>query len=205
MSDSVPLAESKPTGGVSSGWLLAARWSAMICAIVLGVGFVAEAAGHDPVAALILFGPWGSLSLALVYLLFRRGKNSLAFALGLGAAPVFLGLLAVASFELSRIPTHSGLRHGLFILSFSGIVPPFLNMMSEDSPHATLSVLLLWLFSISLVTYGVSSIVAFLKMAHEAERMGKLRLAFAAGICCPLLVWLIFLILFAAFVGLPHT
>jgi hypothetical protein len=202
--DSVSPAEGEPIGVVSSRWLWAARCSALVCTIALGVGFVAEAAAHDPVVALISFGPWGSLSLALLYLLLRRGKNSLAFGLGLGAAPVFIGLFAVATFGLSRIHTLSGLRHGLFVLSFSGIVPPFFTMTGEDNPHATLGALLLWLFSISLAIYGLSSIVAFRKMAHEAKGMGKLRLAFAAGICCPLVVWLIFLILFAAFVGLPR-
>jgi hypothetical protein len=102
------------------------------------------------------------------------------------------------------MPTLSGLRHGLFILSFSGIAPPFFTMMGEGNTHVTLGTLLLWLFSISLAMCGLSSIVAFLKMAHEAKEIGRLRLAFAGGICCPLVVWLIFLILFAAFVGLPR-
>ena len=83
MFDSVPPAEGEPIRGVSSGWLWAARCFALICTIALGVGFVAEAAAHDPVVAPFVFGPWGSLSLALL-LLFRKGKNSLAFALGLG-------------------------------------------------------------------------------------------------------------------------
>jgi hypothetical protein len=139
----------------------------------LGVGFVAEAAAHDPVVALISFGPWGALNLALLYLLFRKGKNSLAFALGLGAAPVFIGLFAVVFFALSRLLTLSGLRHGLFILSFSGIVPPFFTMMSQDNPHATLGALLLLLFSISLAMYGISSIVAFLKMGARYKGDGK--------------------------------
>jgi hypothetical protein len=202
--DSVSPAQAAPIGTVSSRWLWAARLSALLCTITLGVGFVAEAATHDAVVALISFGPWGSLSLALLYLLFRRGKNSLAFALGLGAAPAFIGLFAVATFALSRMPTLSGLRHGLFILSFSGIAPPFFTMMGEGNTHVTLGTLLLWLFSISLAMCGLSSIVAFLKMAHEAKEIGRLRLAFAGGICCPLVVWLIFLILFAAFVGLPR-
>jgi len=64
MSDSVPPAEGEPIGVVSSGWLRAARCSALICTIALGVGFVAEAVAHDPVVALISFGPWGSLSQA---------------------------------------------------------------------------------------------------------------------------------------------
>jgi hypothetical protein len=202
--DSVSPAEGQPIAVVSWRWLWMARRTALICTIAVGVGFVAEAAAHNPVVALISFGPWGALSLALLYLLFRRGKNSLAFALGLGAAPVFIGLFAVVFFALSRIPTLSGLRHGLFILSFSGIVPPFFTTMGEGNPHATLGALLLWIFSVSSAIYGLSSIVAFLKMAHEAKGTGKLRLAFGAGICCPLVVWLLFLFLFAAFVGLPR-
>ena len=85
MFDSISPAESEPIGVVSSGWLWAARCSALICTIALGVGFVAEAAAHDPLVALFSFGPWGALCLALLYLLFRRGKHSLAFALGMGA------------------------------------------------------------------------------------------------------------------------
>jgi hypothetical protein len=202
--DSVFPVEGQSIGVVRSRWLWAARLSALICTITLGVGFVAEAATHNAAVVLISFGPWGSLSLALLYLLFRRGKNSLAFALGLGAAPAFIGLFAVAAFVLSRMPILSGLRHGLFILSFSGMVPPFFMTMGEGNPNAKLGAALLCLFSISLAIYALSSIAAFLKMAHEAKGVGKPRLAFAAGICCPLVVWLIFLILFAAFVGLPR-
>ncbi len=201
MFDSVPPAESEPIGGVSSGWLRAARWSALICTIALGVGFVAVAAAHDSMVALIFFGPWGSLSLALLYLLFRRGKNSLAFALGLGAATAFTGLFEVASIELSR----SGFplevfRHVLFILAmFSGIMSPFIG---EESPQlAKLGALLVWLFSISSAMLGLSSIVAFQKMAHEAKGMGKLRLAFGAGICCVPVVWLIFIAAWLLLIG----
>jgi hypothetical protein len=57
--------------------------------------------------------------------------------------------------------------------------------------QSTLGALLGWLFSISLAMLGLSSIVAFQKMAHEAKGMGKLRFAFGAGICCPLVVLLI--------------
>jgi len=199
MSDSVPPAEGEPIGVVSSGWLRAARCSALICTLALGVGFVAEAAAHDLGAALIMFGRWGSLSLALLYLLFRRGKNSLAFALGLGAATAFIALLALASSELSRIS--EALRHVLFILAFfSGVLPPFPGMMGEDSPHlATLGALLLWLFTSAML--GLSSIVAFQKMAHEAKGIGKLRFAFWAGICCAPAVWLIFMLLWLLPIG----
>lgn len=100
--DNVSPAESEPVGEVSSGWLWAARCSALICTIALGVGFVAEAAAHDPVVALFSFGPWGSLSLVLLYLLFRSGKNPPAFALGMGAATAFIALLAVSRGGLSR-------------------------------------------------------------------------------------------------------
>jgi len=134
MFDSVSPAESEPIGVVSSGWLRAARCSALICTIALGVGFVAEAAAHDIMVALIFFGRWGSLSLALLYLLFRRGKNSLAFALGLGAATGFIALLAVASMGLARTGLPLAVfRHVLFILAmFSGIMSPFIG---EDSPQ----------------------------------------------------------------------
>ena len=198
MFDSVSPAESEPIGVVSSGWLRAARCSSLICTIALGVGFLAEAAAHDPVVALFSFGPWGSLNLALLYLLFRRGKNSLAFALGLGAATAFIALLAVASIEL-HLAKVSNLV--FIIVFFSGITPPLMG----DSPQlATLGALLLWLFSISSAMLGLSSIVAFQKMAHEAKGMGKLRLAFGAGICCVPVVWLIFIAAWLLLVGGFH-
>ena len=192
MIDSVLPAQSEPIGVVRSGWLRAARCSALICTIALGVGFVAEAAAdRNGLAALISFGRWGSLSLALLYLLFRRGKNPLAFALGLGAATAFIALLPVAAM-LSR----SGRHLAFFILVFSGILPPFANLTNGLRPQlATLGALLLWLFSISLATLGSSSIVAFQKMAHETKGMGNLRLAFRGGMCCALVVWLIFTLL----------
>jgi hypothetical protein len=194
--DSVSPAEGEPIGMVSSRWLWAARCSTLICTIVLGVGFVAEAAAHDPVVALIFFGPWGSLSLAVLYLLFRRGKNSLAFALGLGAATVFIAVLPVAAM-LSRS------RHlAFFIAVFSGILPPFANLMNGLRPQlAILGGLLLSVFSISLAMLGLSSIFAFRKMAHEAKGTGKLRWAFRGGMCCALVVWLIFTLLGVSFGG----
>ena len=193
--------EGEPIGVVSSGWLRAARCSALICTIAFGIGFVAEAAAHDLGPALIIFGRWGSLNLALLYLLFRRGKNSLAFALGLGAATAFIALLALASSELSRIS--EVLRHVLFILAiFSGVLPPFPGMAGEGSPQlATLGALLLWLFSISSAMLGLSTIIAFQKMPHEATGMGKLRFAFWAGICCAPALWLIFMLLWLLLIG----
>jgi len=185
MFDGVSPVESEPIGVVSSGWRWAARCSALIWTIALGVGFVTEAAAHDPVSALFSFGPWGSFSLALLYLLFRRGKNSLAFALGVGAAMAFIALLAVARGGLAG--ASEVLRHLFFILGMLILVlPPFALATGQSA----LGALLGWLFSISSAILGLSSIVAFQKMAHEAKGMGKLRLAFGAGIFCPLVVLL---------------
>jgi hypothetical protein len=66
---------------------------------------------------------------------------------------------------------------------------------------ATLGALLLWLFSLSLAMLGLSSIVTFQKMAREAKETGKLRWAFRGGMCCALLVWLIFTLLGVSFGG----
>jgi hypothetical protein len=191
--------EGEPIGMVRSGWLRAARCSALICTITLAIGFVAEAAAHELGPALIMFGRWGALNLALLYLLFRRGKNALAFALGLGAATAFIALLALASTELSRIS--EVLRHVLFILAiFSGVLPPFLGMAGADSSQlATLGSLLLWLFSISSAMLEFSTIVTFQKMVHETT--GKPRFAFWAGICCAPALWLIFMLLWLLLIG----
>jgi hypothetical protein len=182
---------------VSSRWLWAVKCFALIYTIALGVGFVTGAAADQNVLeALILYGRWGSLSLALLYLLFRRGKNSLAFALGLGAATAFIAVLPVAA-------ALSGSRHlAFFILVFSGLLPPFSDLTNGLHPHlATLGALLLWLFGISLAMLGLSSIVAFRKMAREANGMGKLRWAFRGGMCCALVVWLLFTLLGLFFGG----
>jgi hypothetical protein len=99
---------------------------------------------------------------------------------------------------LSRVGRHLA----FFIVVFSGILPPFSNLMNGLHPQlATLGALLLWIFSISLAMLGLSSIVAFQKMAHEAKGMGKLRLAFRGGMCCALVVWLIFTLLGLFFGG----
>jgi hypothetical protein len=73
--------------------------------------------------------------------------------------------------------------------------------MGSTPQLATLGTLLLWIFSISLAMLGLSSIVAFQKMAHEAKGMGKLRLAFRGGMCCALVIWLIFTLLGLFFGG----
>ncbi len=198
MFDSVLPAESELNSVVSSRWLWAARCFALICTIAVGVGFVAEAsADQNVLVALNFFGRWGALSLVLLYLLFREGKNSLAFALGLGAATAFIALLPLASM-LSQLGRHLT----FFIVVFSGILPPFFNLMNGLHPQlATLGALLLWLFSISLAMLGLSSIVAFQKMMNEAEGVGKLRLAFRGGMCSALVVWLMFTLLGLFFGG----
>jgi hypothetical protein len=197
MFDRVLPAESEPISVVSSRWLWAARCFALICTIALVVGFVTEAAAdRNVLVALIFFGRWGSLSLALLYLLFRRGKSSLAFALGLGAATAFIPLLPFA-LVLSRLG-----HLAFFIVVFSGILPPFTNLMNGLHPQlATFGAVLLCLFSISLAMLGLSSIVAFQKMAHEAKGSGNLRWAFRGGMCCALVVWLIFTALGLSFGG----
>ena len=196
MFDSVLPAESEPISVVSSRWQWTARCFASICTIALAVGFVAEAAANDIMVALVFFGRWGPLSLALIYLLFRGGKNSLAFALGMGAATAFIALLPVA-LMLSRS------RHLVFFIAvFSGILPPFAYMTGEFSPQlARLGTFLLWLFSISLAILGLSSSVAFRKIAQEPNGMGTLRWAFRGGMCCALVVWLIFTLLGLVFRG----
>jgi len=198
MFDSVVPAGSEPISVVSSPWLWAARCFALICTIALGVGFVAEAAADQNVlVALNFFGRWGSLSLALLYLLFRRNKNLLAFALGLGAATAFIALLPAAAM-LSRAGRHPA----FFIVVFSGLLPPFANLTNGLHPQlATLGTSLLWLFSISLAMLGLSSIFAFKKMADEPKGMGKPRWAFRGGMCCALLVWVIFTLLGLSFAG----
>lgn len=205
MSDSVLPAEGEPISVVrSGGWLRAAQCSALICTIALAVGFVAEAAAHDVWAALIMFGRWGALSLVLLYLLFRRGMNSLAFALGLSAATAFIALLALASSGLSRMS--EVFRHALFILAiFGGILPPFPGMMREGSPQlVTLGASLLGIFSICSAMLGLSSIVAFQKRVREANGTGKPRFVFWAGIACAPAVWLLFVLLWLVLVGGFH-
>jgi hypothetical protein len=54
---------------------------------------------------------------------------------------------------------------------------------------------LFWSFGICSAMLGLSSVVTFTKITHEAKGMGGLRFAFRAGICCPLAVWLIFMLL----------
>jgi len=195
MFPSILPAESEPNSEVSSRWLWAARCFAFICMIALGVGFVAEAEAefNGPLLALFTFGPWGLLSLVLLRSLFLRRKNPLTFALGLGTAAPFIALFGAASGEFSRAPARSLPNLPLVILKFmaSFARPPFVVLHERYPELATIGALLLWPFSISLAMLGLSTVVAFTKMAHEAKGMKKLRWAFGAGVCFPLVFWTI--------------
>jgi hypothetical protein len=192
MFDSVLPSGIEPISVVRSRWLWAARCFALICTITLVVGFVTEAAAdQNELVALVFFGRWGSLSLALLYLLFRRGKNSLAFALGLGAATSLVALFGVASNALFW-PLGRSFNLVIAMLIFGPVTPPFVDMMHQPNPQlATAGLLLFWLFGICSALLGLSSVVTFTKMAHEAKGTRRLRFAFRAGICCPLVPWLI--------------
>jgi hypothetical protein len=137
------------------------------------------------------------LSLVLLRSLFLRGKNPLAFALGLGTATPFIALFCVASGKFSRAPAIRSLWIlPLVLLKFmaSFARPPFVVLHERYPELATIGALLLWPFSISLAMLGLSTVVAFTKMAHEAKGMKKLRWAFGAGVCFPLVFWTIIML-----------
>ena len=198
MFDSVLPAESEPTSVVSSRWLGAARFFAVIYAISLVGEYVAEAHFEplNPITGfLFTFGLRILLGLVLLYFLFRSGKKSLAFALGLGAATAFIALFGVASNALFS-PLGRSFNLFLALIIFGPITPPFVDMVHQPNPRLAMEGLLLfWSFGICSAVLGLSSLVTFRKMAHEAKGMGGLRFAFRAGICCPLVVWLIFMLL----------
>jgi hypothetical protein len=195
MFDGVLPAESEPLSVVSSRWLWTARCFALIYTISLVGEYVAEA-HFDPVNPLVgflfTFGLRSLLSLVLLYFLFRSGKKSLAFALGLGAATGFIALFGVASSALFW-PLGRSFNLALALIIFGPVTPPFVEMMHQQL--ATEGLLLFWSFGICSAMLGLSSVVTFTKIAHEAKEMGGLRFAFRAGICCPLVVWLIFMLL----------
>ena len=188
MFDILP-AESEPISVVSSRWLWAARCFALIYTTFLVGEYVAEA-HFEPlnplVGFLFTFGLRGLLSLVLLYFLFRSGKNSLAFALGLGAATAFVALFGVASNALFW-PLGRSFNLLVAMLIFVPVTPPFVGMMHQPNPQlAREGLLLFWSFGICSAVLGLSSVVTFTKMAHEAKGMGRLRFAFRAGMCCPL-------------------
>jgi hypothetical protein len=135
------------------------------------------------------------LSLVLLYFLFRRGKKSLAFALGLGAATAFIALFGVASNALFW-PLGRSFNLVIAMLIFGPVTPPFFVMMHQPNPQlATEGLLHFWSFGICSAVLGLSSVVTFKKMVHEAKEAGGLQFAFRAGICCPLVAWLICMLL----------
>jgi len=198
MFDSVLPAESEPISVVSSRWLWAARCFASIYTISLVGEYVAEAHFEtlNPLDVfLFTFGVRSLLSLVLLYFLFRSAKKSLAFALGLGAATGFIALFGVASNALFS-PLGRSFNLALAIIIFGPITPPFVDMMHQPNPQlAREGLLLVWSFGICSAVLELSSVITFRKMAHGAKGMGGLRFAFRAGICCPLVAWLIFMLL----------
>lgn len=194
MFDSVLPTESEPISVVSSRWL----WTARCFALIYTIAFVAEyvaGAHYYPLFALsrflFTFGLRSLLSLLLLYFLFRSGKKSLAFALGLGAATAFIALFGVASVALFW-PLGRSFNLALTMLIFGPVMPPFADMMHQPNPQlATEGLLLFWSFGICSAVLGLSSVVTFTKIAHEAKGIGGLRFAFRAGICCALVAWLI--------------
>jgi len=148
------------------------------------------------VGFLFAFGLRSLLSLVLLYFLFRSGKKSLAFALGLGAATGFIALFGVASNALFW-PLGRSFNLVIAMLIFVPVTPPFVDMMHQPDPQLAMEGLLLfWSFGICSAVLGLSSVVTFKKMAHEAKRIGGPQFAFRAGICCPLVAWLIGMLLF---------
>jgi hypothetical protein len=198
MFDSVLAAESEPISVVSSRWLWTARFFALIYTISL-VGEYAAAAHFDHLNPLVnflfTFDLRSLLSLVLLYFLFRSGKKSLAFALGLGAATAFIALFGVASNTLFS-PLGRSFNLFLALIIFGPITPQYVGMMHQPNPQlATEGLLLFWSFGICSAVLGLSSVVTFRKMAHEATGMRELRFAFLAGICFPVALWLIFMLL----------
>jgi hypothetical protein len=127
--------------------------------------------------------------------LFRSGKKSLAFALGLGAATGFIALFGVASNALFW-PLGRSFNLIIAMLIFGPVTPPFVEMMHQPDPQLTTEgSLLFWSFGICSVSLGLSSVVTFKKMAHEVKEIGVLQFAFRAGICCPIVAWLIVMLL----------
>ncbi|MGA8541028.1 MAG: hypothetical protein WB566_16115 [Terriglobales bacterium] len=151
---------------------------------------------NDLVFFLFTFGLRGLLGLVLLYLLFRSGRKSLAFALGLGTATAFIALFGVAA-NAPFWPLGRSFNLLIAMLIFAPVTPPFVEMMHQPNPQlATEGLLLFWSFGICSAMLGLSSVIAFTKMAHKGKGRGELRFAFRAGIVCPLVPRLIGMLLF---------
>jgi hypothetical protein len=133
----------------------------------------------------------------LLYFLFRSGKKSLAFALGLGAATAFIALFGVASNALFSALGRS-FNLSLALIIFAPITPPFVDMIHQPNPQlATGGVVALLVLR---YLFGGARIKQRRHIQENGARArskgdGGLRFAFRAGICCPLVVWLTFMLL----------
>jgi len=148
MFDSVLPAESEPISVVSSRWLWAARCFALICILIAAGGVFHESTRPGATFILADWLPYfaGLIPyLAVLCLLFLRGKNPLAFALGMATATGLLG-------------------GGLGVFGRVWIVAMLMD----------LSVWLFWLFFISSMMLGLCAYWAFDKMRFEAKGTGSI-------------------------------
>src|SRR5580693_3320927 len=198
MFDSVLPAESEPISVVSSGWLWAARCFALMYTISL-LGEYVAAAHFDPlnsfVGFLVTFGLRILLSVVLLYFLFHSGKKSLAFALGLGAATGFIALFGVASSALFW-PLGRSFNLALAIIIFGSIYSAVCRYDASTQPtacHGGVGPLLVLRY-----LFGGARVKQRRHIQENGARSKGdrgLRFAFRAGICCPLVAWLIFMLL----------
>ena len=143
MSDSALPGESEPISVVSSRWLWAARCFALICILIAAGGVFHESTRPGATFILADWLPYfaGLIPyLAVLCLLFLRGKNPLAFALGMATATGLLG-------------------GGLGVFGRVWIVAMLMD----------LSVWLFWLFFILSMMLGLSAYRVFAKMRFGAK------------------------------------
>jgi hypothetical protein len=167
--------ETGPIGIADQGWLWAARCSALISFLITLIG------AFTPGAGLLTFSiaAWWLLSLGQLGSLFCRGKNPLAFGLGMGAAMVSIALIGTHYYGSPWLV-------GLFVIG-----GPLLYFFKQPW--------LFWPVCISLLTLGVSAVVVFTKMRDEGNGGRRPRLAFGAGIFCTLVGCFAISILFSTF------
>jgi hypothetical protein len=172
--------EREPISMADRTWLWAARCSALI---FFSITLIAAFRAHGSIRPIDwwLTAAWWLLSLGQLWLLFRRGKNALAFGLGMGAAmapsPIALVPVMACIGLIAGSPLADAL--GAYVLVVLG-----LSVLGYFSTQPWL----FWPGCISLLTLAVSAVVVFTKMRDEGERGRRLRLAFGAGIFCTLVV-----------------
>jgi hypothetical protein len=171
MFDSLPPAEGEPISGVSSGWLWAARCSALICILIAVGGVFRESTRlgfFDSIDEGRVF-PALFPYLAVLCFLFPRGKKPLAFGLGMATVTGFLGGgLGMLGFVLPIF---------IFCATF------WIFALLWDS-----SAWLFWLFFISSMMLGLSAHEVFAKMRFEAKGTRGLGIAFGLGMFTAVLV-----------------